>query len=214
MKLKFVVFSLLFLAICVQPLVAQEKNTEKKSKKDYVFTLTTKFGDIHFVLFEETPIHRENFLKLTEEGFYDSLLFHRVINKFMIQGGDPTTRPGLKNPKPTPFSDSTTLPAEILPELKHKKGAVAAARMGGGINPNKRSSDSQFYIVQNDNGTPHLDGGYTVFGQVIQGLDVVDMIAKQKTRRDRPKDPIYMVITVKKMSKKKITKTYGYTYES
>ena len=208
MKLRFVLLSLLLLTMCSQPLFAQ-----KPSKKDYVFTLSTRLGDIQFVLFEETPIHRENFLKLTEESFFDSLLFHRVIKNFMIQGGDPTTHPSAKGMAPQGFSDSTTLPAEIMPKFKHKKGAVAAARMGGGINPKKRSSNSQFYIVQNDKGTPHLDGGYTVFGQVILGIEVVDLIAKEKTKRDRPKNPVYMTITVKKMSKKKITKEYGYVYE-
>lgn len=208
-------FLLLFLVSLPQAGLAQKK--VKKSKKDYVFSLTTRFGEVNFVLFEKTPVHRQNFLEKTKDGFYDSLTFHRVINNFMIQGGDPNTRPGAtpENTRPVAPNDTNSLPAEIVPGIKHVKGAVAAARLGDQINPKRRSSLSQFYIVQNENGTPHLDGGYTVFGQVIKGIDVVDKIAAQKTSRpgDRPLQDIRMVITVKRMSKKKILKLYGYSYE-
>lgn len=211
---KIAVILLLILPFSLTTLQAQD--TKKKSKKDYVFTLSTRLGDIAFVLYDETPIHKSNFLKLTEEGFYDSTTFHRVINNFMIQGGDPNTRPGAQPNKVRPAApnESNSLKAEILPQFKHKKGAVAAARLGDRINPQKRSSPSQFYIVHNKNGTPHLDGGYTVFGQVIQGLEVVDAIAGVKTSRpgDRPLEPVFMEIKVKKMSKKKILKVYGYAY--
>ncbi len=211
---KILLLLFLLLPFALQNATAQQK---KKSKKDYVFTLSTRLGDIHFVLYDETPIHKENFLKLTEEGFYDSTTFHRVINNFMIQGGDPNTRPHAKpDPdQPAAPNESNSLEAEILPQFTHKKGAVAAARLGDRINPQKRSSPSQFYIVHNANGTPHLDGGYTVFGMVIQGLDVVDAIAAVKTSRpgDRPLEPVYMTMTVKKMPKKKISKLYRYSYE-
>lgn len=212
---KIVFVLLLILPFSLSSANAQTK--KKKSKKDYVFTLSTRLGDISFVLYDETPIHKANFLKLTEEGLYDSTTFHRVINNFMIQGGDLNTRPGAKPlmVRPSAPNESNSLEAEILPQFKHKKGAVAAARLGDNINPQKRSSPSQFYIVQNKNGSPHLDGGYTVFGQVIQGLDVVDAIAGVRTSRpgDRPLEPVFMTMTVKKMRKKKIEKVYGYTYE-
>jgi cyclophilin family peptidyl-prolyl cis-trans isomerase len=212
--MRTLIFLLLISVFLPLSLPAQKK--AQKKRRDHVFTLTTRFGEVRFILFDETPIHKANFLEKTKEGFYDSLTFHRVIDNFMIQGGNPYTRPGasMDNIRPEVPNDTNSLPAEIMPELSHVKGAVAAARLGDRINPQKRSSLSQFYIVQNENGTPHLDGGYTVFGKVIDGIDVVDEIAGQPTSRpgDRPLQDIRMVISVKKMSKRKIAKRYGYTY--
>lgn len=181
--------------------------------------ITTDMGDIKVKLYNETPVHRDNFLKLAREGKYDSSIFHRVIPQFMIQGG------GLDGGQK---DLGETLPAEIIPKYIHKKGALAAARMGDDVNPQKRSSGSQFYIVQGRTftgadlknysqrrgltltdeqikvyttlgGAPHLDGGYTVFGEVLEGFDVVDKIAAvERNQQDRPLKDIRMKMKVVK----------------
>jgi len=180
--------------------------------KDDVVTIQTNLGSITFLLYDDTPKHKENFLKLSEEGFYDGTTFHRIINDFMIQGGDPKT----KDANPTKEEQQRldyTIPAEFIDSLTHVKGAVAAARLGDRVNPDKASSSSQFYIVENEEGTHFLDGNYTVFGHVIKGLEVVEKIAEQKKdARDKPIIDIKMTVTVKKMSKKKIQKLYSYVY--
>jgi cyclophilin family peptidyl-prolyl cis-trans isomerase len=248
-----------------------------KKEEDRIVMIKTGYGDIKIKLYNETPRHRDNFIRLANEGFYNGLLFHRVINEFMIQGGDPDSRdakPGVLLGNGGPGYD---LPAEIhYPELFHKKGALAAAREGDRINPEKKSSGSQFYIVQGKTftdeeldavekrvdrmnrqsiyyktlslysdsllalqkdqkwdefyamqkkiqkivddkikanphkippelrevyktigGTPHLDGNYTVFGEVIEGLNVIDSIAKVQTdTNDRPVKDIKMEVVV------------------
>jgi len=180
--------------------------------KDEVVTIETNLGSISILLYDETPKHKENFLKLSEEGFYNGTTFHRIINDFMIQGGDPNTKDD------NPANDGQgnpgyTVPAEFVDSLTHVKGAVAAARQGDRVNPAKASSGSQFYIVEKDEGTHFLDGNYTVFGHVIQGLGVVEKIAEQKKdARDKPIADIKMTVTVKRMSKKKIQKLYNYVY--
>jgi cyclophilin family peptidyl-prolyl cis-trans isomerase len=182
---------------------------KKPSKKDMLVTISTSFGDMKVVLFDQTPKHKENFVKLARQGFYDNTTFHRIIDGFMIQGGDANTKD--EDPNNDGMGDiGYRVPAEILPNLKHVRGAVAAARNN---NPQKESSGSQFYIVENHNGTPFLDNNYTVFGQVIAGLDVIDKIAEQpKGPMDRPTTPIRMKVKVDKVKKKKITKEFGYEY--
>jgi len=252
-------------------------NNISSQENEALVSIETKFGKIKVKLYNETPQHRDNFLKLAREGFYNDLLFHRVIKDFMIQGGDPNSRNA---------SDSTYLgvgdldykvPAEILnPQLFHRKGAFSAARTGNDVNPDKASSPTQFFIVtgkkysekdikkiedtridqakqkryndlqaenkdkikefyssgdldglaafrqglyvqaeedariahplltaeqrqayKEDGGAPHLDGEYTVFGQVIEGMDVIDKIQKEKTNAsDRPVEDIKMNIIV------------------
>ncbi|MBC8083285.1 MAG: peptidylprolyl isomerase [Hymenobacter sp.] len=186
----------------------------KTSKKDQVVTISTSLGEIKLVLFDATPKHKANFLKLAESGFYNGTTFHRVIPNFMIQGGDANSK------DPDPDNDGLgqpndpTIPAEIRPEFKHKFGAVAAARQGDFVNPERASSSSQFYLVQNHQGTSHLDGQYSVYGQVISGLDVLDKIAAQpKNERDRPTTDIKMTVKVERLKKKKITALYGYQYQ-
>lgn len=187
---------------------------QKPKGKDQLITISTPQGDIRLVLFDDTPRHKENFLKLAKEGFYDGTTFHRVIDGFMIQGGDPNT----KDEDPSNDGGGNpgyTIPAEILPKYKHQRGAVAAARMGDQVNPRKESSGSQFYIVENHNGTPQLDEAYTVFGQVIDGLDVIDKIAEQpKDGRNRPLSDIKMKVKVEQVRKRKIARKYDYTYSS
>lgn len=150
-----------------------------------VIRMETNFGEILIWLYYQTPKHRENFMKLTNEGFYDGLTFHRVIRNFVIQGGDPlgngTGGPGY------------TIEQEIKSFIRHGYGAVAAARTGDAVNPTRASSGSQFYIVQNSQGTPFLDLQYTVFGQVIRGMETVEAIAAVQTGPgDRPINPVTM----------------------
>ena len=152
-----------------------------------VFDIVTNYGTIKIKLYADTPLHKTNFAKLALSGFYDGLLFHRVINGFMIQGGDPLTKDPANAAKFGTGGPGYTIPAEILPEHHHKKGALAAARRGDAANPMKESSGSQFYIVQNEQTCAQLDGAYTVFGETIEGLDVIDKIAAVETDpRDRP----------------------------
>ncbi|QDA60868.1 peptidylprolyl isomerase [Hymenobacter jejuensis] len=186
----------------------------KKTKKDEVVTISTSLGDIKLILFDQTPRHKSNFLKLSKSGFYNGTTFHRVIQDFMIQGGDPNSKDADAANDGAGADNEKMIPAEIRPELHHQYGAVAAARQGDFVNPERASSASQFYIVQNHRGTPHLDGAYTVFGQVISGMDVVDKIAMQpKDERDRPTTDIKMTVKVEKLKKKKITELYGYQYQ-
>lgn len=179
--------------------------------------IKTSKGDITAKLYNDTPQHRDNFIKLINQGWYNGSPFHRVINNFMIQGG------GNANGKQDP---GYTIEAEILPHYIHKKGALAAARMGDNVNPERRSSGSQFYIVQGQKydvntlammsqrnqvnytdeqkqaystlgGTPHLDGTYTVFGEVVSGFEVIDAIAAVQTGRgDRPVEEVTMEIEI------------------
>ena len=154
-----------------------------------VFDIVTNLGTIKVKLYSKTPKHRENFAKLALTGYYDSLLFHRVINGFMIQGGDPYTRDtsAAAVAKYGQGGPGYTIPAEFIPEYTHKKGALAAARRGDVANPKKESSGSQFYIVQDAYACSQLDGDYTVFGETVSGLDVIDRIAQVATdNRDKP----------------------------
>ena len=259
------------------------------TEKDYLVTFSTPYGDMHAVLYDATPKHKRNFLKLAESGQYDSLLFHRVIADFMIQSGDLATRPGASPADAVEY----TVPAEFVDTLFHRKGALAAARQGDQLNPERASSGSQFYIVQGKQyneseltvdmdklskgveqlvqfvdyvdereklialyesgdyegytqamidlkpaveekldinvdrpypaerrqayttvgGVPHLDDTYTVFGQVVDNLNLIDSVARQPTgQADKPIKNIYLTVSVEEMSKKKITKRYGYTY--
>lgn len=183
-----------------------------KPKKDTIVTISTQMGDMVVVLFDETPKHKENFIKLAKEGFYNNTTFHRVIDNFMIQGGDKNSKDDDKT-NDGAGDVGYQIPAEINSQYKHVRGALAAARQGDFVNPERQSSGSQFYIVENHNGTPHLDGKYTVFGQVISGLDIIDKIAEQpKDSRDRPTTDIRMTMKVERLKKKKIAKKYGYSY--
>lgn len=277
--------SFLSLGLLVLALIAAG---QKPSKKDKLVKINTPFGEMVVVLFDETPLHKANFLELAESGRYDSTYFHRVIKEFMVQGGDV-----FRKPNEAQNRDDDRIPAEIVEGLYHHKGALAAARTN---NPEKKSSSCQFYIVQgkvydkseltldqnklnrvfadliqkgkidsirqelmvmqkekrfdemNDyitscapyleevsgqslrkddpmseeqvetyssiGGTPHLDGGYTVFGKVLTGLEVVDKIAEVETNRgDMPKETVYMTMEVMELKKKKITQLYGFEYE-
>jgi peptidyl-prolyl cis-trans isomerase B (cyclophilin B) len=231
-----VLFSGLFTISCAnkvaQSNTVQTENNKKETKKQEIkekqtmILISTNYGDMKAVLYNETPQHRDNFIKLAKEGYFNGTLFHRVIEGFMIQGGDPDSKTAKKGQQLGQGGPSYTIPAEFNQALIHKKGALAAARMGDNVNPQKASSGSQFYIAQGKvyseaelnnfemrmgkkfnelqkktystaGGVPFLDYDYTVFGQVIEGLDVIDKIAKaQKDRSDRPLEDIKMTVSI------------------
>lgn len=189
----------------------------QNSKPETLVVIHTSYGDITAMLYNDTPLHRDNFIKLVNEGWYNGSVFHRIIKNFMIQGGG--NADGQQDP-------GYTIPAEFNTKYVHKKGALSAARMGDQVNPEKRSSGSQFYIVQGRvvderslssfaaqnkqaysaeqrqlyktlGGTPHLDGGYTVFGEVLTGFEVIDMIAAVQTGPgDKPIRDVKMTIEI------------------
>jgi cyclophilin family peptidyl-prolyl cis-trans isomerase len=205
-------------AISFAGIAQKEIKLKKKDRKKDV-ELITSYGNIVVRLSDSTPLHRDNFLKLAKQGYYDSILFHRVINRFMIQAGDPKSKHAKSG---MPLGDSGpnyNIPAEFRPGLFHKKGVIAAARQSDDVNPKKESSGSQFYIVQGRvftdgaldtlervrfkgrkippphreiyktiGGTPQLDQNYTVFGEVISGIDVVDKIAVVETSKEEDMD--------------------------
>ena len=190
--------------------------------------ISTKYGDMVAELYDETPIHRDNFIKLVKDGFYDGTLFHRVIPGFMIQGGDPASKDDTPNTKIGNGGPGYTLPSEFNPQFFHKKGVLAAARMGDAVNPKKESSGSQFYIVEGqvyDNntidlfakrmgvelshaqkkayttvgGTPHLDADYTVFGELVEGLEIISKISNvTRDKNNLPTDKVIMNISIVK----------------
>lgn len=252
------------------------KTAVKLGKKDRIVKITTEYGDVKIRLYDETPGHRDNFIKLAHDGFFDGTLFHRVIDGFMIQGGDPDSKGAKPDVMLGEGGPGYDIPAEFHPNSFHKKGVIAAAREGDQVNPKKESSGSQFYIAQgkvyepealeelvisinkkrqnvtfenlrNKNkealirlqqagefdkfnalmdamksqidsisesqklvltdemkeayttigGIPHLDKNYTVFGEVIEGLDIIDKIAAEKTDgNDRPLKDMKMTITI------------------
>lgn len=217
--MKKILFLIAVSIFIIPNLMAQENNSVKVK-------ISTSVGDIKIMLYDKTPQHKANFIKLIKENFYDGLLFHRVIPGFMIQGGDPDS----KNAKPKAHlgngGPDYTIPYEYDPEYFHKRGALAAARMPDEVNPEKASSGSQFYIAQGKvygdaeldqieirmgvtfipeqrevyksvGGIPFLDRNYTVFGEVYEGMDVIDEIAvMDRDELDRPKEDVKMTITI------------------
>ncbi len=198
----------------------------KSSDKETIVEISTDFGTMKFKLYNETPQHRDNFIKLANEGFYNGTLFHRVIKDFMIQGGDPQSRNAAPDVMLGNGGPGYTIPAEFNSKLIHKKGALAAARLGDQVNPEKASSGSQFYIVEGkpmtaaelnmmaarkkitytpeqiktyetEGGTPFLDMDYTVFGEMISGMDVLEKIAAVATNpQNRPLQDVKMTVKV------------------
>ena len=179
-------------ATIIKELVLLELKAE--GLKTQFLLIETTLGNITIALYNETPLHRDNYIKLANGHFYDGVLFHRIIQGFMIQTGDPDSKTATKGQRLGTGGPGYTIPAEIVPSFIHKRGTVAAARMGDQVNPLRESSGSQFYIVDNLNGAPHLDGQYTIFGEVVKGLDVVDKIAAQsKDKADRPLENIKII---------------------
>ena len=224
--MKKISFLVIFFAAAFLSSAQVATNQKVNKAKGTMIEMVTSQGKIALRLYDETPLHRDNFLKLVENHTYDGLLFHRVIKNFMVQAGDPKSR----DAKPgQPLGDGTlgyTVPAEFRPNLIHKRGALCAARQGDQVNPKKASSATQFYIVQGQvwddktldmmeqrfdkkftaeqrkvyttvGGTPHLDGDYTVFGEVVDGMDVINKIAEMPCdRMDRPVEDV-KIISVK-----------------
>jgi len=223
-KILILLTSLLIGGFCF----GQKDSTIKKKDRKRDVQIQTTMGDIIIRLSDSTPLHRDNFLMLVKVGYYDSLLFHRVIQNFMIQGGDPNSKRAAASVPLGNGGPGYTVPAEFRTTLFHRKGVIAAARMGDNVNPQKASSGSQFYIVQGKvftdagldsvetfrmngrkiplaqrevyktiGGTPHLDQGYTVYGEVVKGLDVIDKIAAVQTSkaqdRDRPLQDVRII---------------------
>jgi cyclophilin family peptidyl-prolyl cis-trans isomerase len=173
---------------------------------DYLVTITTSFGNIKILLFDDTPVHKQNFITLAESGFYNYTSFHRIINGFMIQAGEDTTAYASGK-----TFEEVSLPAEFRPNRVHKRGAVSMARPE---NPEKRSDRTQFFIVQSYNGAHFLDNQYTVFGQVVSGLEVVDNIALvEKDLTDRPVYPMRITVKVDKVKRSDVLKFYSWVYE-
>ena len=198
----------------------------QENKSGRLIKFETSLGDMLVMLYDETPGHRNNMIKLIEEGFYNNQLFHRVMKDFMIQGGDPHSVGAEKGQRLGSGGPGYTIPAEFNEALIHKKGALAAARKGDQVNPEQASSGSQFYLVQGQvltpeqinilaqggastfteeaveiyttlGGTPHLDGGYTVFGEVVEGLEVLDLIAAQPCDAyNRPVEDVIFTISI------------------
>ena len=167
---------------------------ENKIIEEPEFDIVTNKGTMRIKLYSKTPKHRSNFIKLVEEHYYDSIRFHRVIEGFMIQAGDPYSRDTSKIDLWGQGGPDYTVPAEFVNEYWHKKGAIAAARRGDMANPTKASSGSQFYIVHDENACLHLDGQYSIFGEVIDGLDVIDRIATVDTDLyDRPSEDVFII---------------------
>lgn len=228
----------LFTAVCLFALstaFSQDVRVRKKDRKKDVMMVTDS-GTIILRLSDSTPLHRDNFIKLVKLHFYDDVSFHRVIQGFVIQAGDPATKSnkgdtlGIKNPK-------YTVPAEIRQSFYHKRGMLAAARTGDDVNPEKKSSGTQFYIVQGRiftpesldsvethrlkgkkisadrravyqtvGGIPHLDQNYTIFGEVVTGMEVVDKIAATKTTGRQGGDKPLKDIKIQKVTLVRRTK--------
>ena len=164
---------------------------ERKMMEEPEFDIVTTHGNMRVKLYSKTPKHRDNFVKLVNEKYYDGIRFHRVIEGFMIQTGDPYSRDTSLVNMWGQGGPDYTVPAEFVNEYWHKKGALAAARKGDMANPRKASSGSQFYIVHDENACLHLDGQYSIFGEVTEGLEVIDRIASVATDRyDRPYEDV------------------------
>ncbi len=196
----------------------------EQAEKEQVVLINTSAGDLKVKLYNNTPKHRDNFIKLVNDGFYKDLLFHRVIKQFTIQAGDPDSKGAPTERNLGQGGPGYTIDAEFAAGCIHKKGALAASRRGNATNPTKLSSGSQFYFVQGKTysqnelnelskqtgkqfttqqidtyttlgGTPELDGDYTVFGEVIEGLEVIDKIANVETQAQRPVKDIKITAT-------------------
>jgi cyclophilin family peptidyl-prolyl cis-trans isomerase len=226
MKQLTLLITALILTTACQRSVAQKNNAKVDNNKTPMVEMVTNMGTIKIKLYDNTPQHRDNFIKLVEQGFYDSVLFHRIIPSFMIQGGDPDSKGAPAGKMLGMGGPGYTVPAEFVDSNLHVKGALAAARMGDQMNPTKASSGSQFYIVQGQSlsdgmldqiegmkkfkytpeqralykekgGTPFLDRDYTVFGELVEGFDVLDKIsAVARDRSDRPTQDVMIIKAV------------------
>jgi cyclophilin family peptidyl-prolyl cis-trans isomerase len=172
-------------------------NMELTTIEQPEFDIITTHGTMRVRLYDKTPQHRDNFVKLVSDKYYNGIRFHRVIEGFMIQTGDPYSRDTAMINKWGTGGPEYTVPAEFVADYHHKKGALAAARKGDLANPKKASSGSQFYIVHDPENCAHLDGQYSIFGEVVSGLEIIDKIATVDTDRyDRPYEDV-IINTIK-----------------
>jgi cyclophilin family peptidyl-prolyl cis-trans isomerase len=193
MKTKLIICCLFLMAIGLGSFNTAEKNLVR---------IKTPYGDMVVYLYDATPKHKVNFLKLVREKFYDSTTFHRIMKNFMIQGGDPNSKD--KDPNNDgQGGPGYNIDAEINPHITHKYGALATARLGDEVNPQKQSSGSQFYIVVNKNGTHFLDNNYTVFGEVVSGMETAEIIVNCAANpgNNRPFKDIKMTMEMAKDAK-------------
>ena len=203
----------------------KKENTEKKATptpnnnptdslagKDTVIEISTTFGTMYMWLYKQTPLHRNNFCKLTDSGFFNYTTFHRIVPNFVIQGGDPNSKDG-DSTNDGSGGPGYTIPAEFRDSLRHVRGAVGAARLPDSVNPLKASSGSQFYICMTTAQTAQLNGNYTVFGFIMKGMDVADMIAKQprNTTTNRPFTDISMQVKIIYKTLDQIKTEYNFT---
>ena len=170
-----------------------------KTEKEVVMVVETTMGTVEFKLYNETPLHRDNFIRLAEEHYFDSLLFHRVIDDFVIQGGDPNSKYAKPGEMLGDGEPDYRVPAEIRVDqgITCVKGSILAAREGDDVNPERESCASQYCFMMRP--CPHLDGGYTVFGEVTEGMDVLEAIQKVETDEyDRPLEDVRMLKVYRK----------------
>ena len=199
------IFAALVLSAILTAFIPAKKG---KVSYDHVVTISTEFGEMKLILFDDTPIHKANFIKLASEGKYDSTTFHRIIKNFMIQGGQ--LKAADMAGWDTLSFEQKTLPNEIMEKHKHIYGALAAARTE---NPEKRSDATQFYIVNNPQGAHFLDNNYTVFGQLIVGFDVLQKISDVPVNKSAPLNPVYMEVKVDKVKRSELILFYGDVYK-
>jgi cyclophilin family peptidyl-prolyl cis-trans isomerase len=189
---------------------ALDPNPEPTPPTEQIVELSTSFGNMYIWLYKQTPLHRQNFIKLADSGFYNGTTFHRIVPDFVIQGGDPNS----KDSDPTNDGQGGpgyTIPAEFVDSLKNIRGSVATARLSDAVNPTKASSGSQFYINMKHN--TNLDKNYTVFGFVMKGIEVADLIVAQprNTSSNRPLTDINMQVKVLNKTAEQIKNEYGFT---
>ena len=210
---KFSTLSILFLLLfsCTK----ETKTTIQPVSSEKIIEIKTSFGNMYMWLYKETPLHRANFLALSDTNFFDNTTFHRCVDNFVIQGGDPNSKDA------DPANDGSggpgyTTPAEINTsntKLLHSYGAVGAARLGDAQNPTRASSGSQFYIVLPTAGTPNLNGAYTVFGRIIKGMEVAAEIVKQpkNTSNGRPNTDIKMDVNILEKTTQQLLDEFSFT---
>ncbi|MES2690350.1 MAG: peptidylprolyl isomerase [Bacteroidota bacterium] len=211
-KILFASLSLfLIISACKKDEEAKPVTPVVNDTTEQIIEIKTSFGTMYMWLYRETPLHRNNFLGLADTNYFDGSTFHRCIANFMIQGGDPNSKDS------DPSNDGQggpgyTIPAEIKSTIKHARGEVAAARLGNAQNPSKASSGSQFYICVSTPGTQSLNNEYTVFGKILNGIEVADSIVKQpQNANNRPLTDIKMDVNVVTRTRKQLREEFNFT---
>lgn len=194
-------------------LQACEDRDAWRMTEEEVIELSTRFGTMHIWLYKETPLHRENFLKLAYWGYYDTTEFHRVMRDFLIYGGDPLSADSIRENDGT-GSPPWDIDAEIdSSRFQHVRGALGAWRLDDAVNPERNSHGSQFYIVTNHAGAHFLDGRFTVFGRVLSGMEVADSINRLDLLVEQPIERVKMQVKVVLMKRYQLEQRYGFRVE-